>query len=199
MTINRRSVLRRTAVTFAAATVAITPMALAGCGGSSVPGSTTPTEGTAAASGGAVLPVTSNPIANPSTEQVLAIDSVLVENNVDPATGTDAPDHLEIALSNSGTTDLAGLEIFYTFVDAAVGVTENYYTKLPADFTVPASGKRVAHFDNSGALDHFPVNKFDLYHTSVNGLDVSVFVSAVNAAPQTMTVKKDPGDAETAD
>jgi hypothetical protein len=197
MSINRRSVMYVSSVALA--------LTLAACGGSSSPGPASPDGGAVAESsaapapGGAVLPVDSNPIVNSSTEQVLKIDSVLVENNVDPATGGDAPDHLEVALSNTGTTDLAGLEVFYTFVDASVGATESYYVKLPADFTVPAGGKRVAHFDNSGAPDHFPVNKFDLYHTSVNGLDVTVVVSAGNAAPQTMTVKKDPGDAETAD
>ena len=200
-----------------AAVVASLAIALAACGGSSkaapavqptaastaaATGASASTEvsgGAAPAASGQVLPVVDNPITNTATEQVLKIDSVLVENNVDPVTGADADDHLEIALSNTGTADLAGFEVFTTYTDATGGVTESYYTKLPADFSIPAGGKRIAHFDNSGSADHFAVNEFSLYKTSVNGLDVTVVVSAANAAPQTMTVQKDAGGAETAD
>jgi hypothetical protein len=57
----------------------------------------------------------------------------------------------------------------------------------------------VAHFDNTGATDHFPVNKYSLYATSVNALDVEVIVSADGAAVQTATIQKDAGGAETPD
>ena len=40
------------------------------------------------------------------------------------------------------------------------------------------------------------MNKFSLYYTSKAALDVSVTVSATDAAVQTVTVKKDPGGAE---
>ena len=102
------------------------------------------------------------------------IDSVLVENNVDPATGQDAADHLEIALTNSGTTELTGFEVFYTFTDPTDDLTESYYLALPTDFTIPPAGSRVVHFDDTGAVDHFPENTFSLYHTSVNAHDVEV-------------------------
>jgi hypothetical protein len=152
-----------------------------------------------AAGGAAVLPVDSNPITNTATATGLVIDSVLVENNVDAATGKDASDHLEIALSNTGSTELAGFEIFYTFTDQKTGVTENYYAKLPADFTIAGGSQRVVHFDDSGAPDHFAMNKFSLYSTSLSALDVSVTVSAEGVAVQTSTTKKDEGGAETAD
>jgi hypothetical protein len=156
-----------------------------------------PTNGSS--SGNAVLPVEANPISNPATAKLLKVDSVLVENNVNPATGKAADDHLEIAITNTGTTELAGFEIFYTFIDPTAAVTENYYAKLPADFTIPAGGHRIAHFDNSGAPDHFPVSNFSLYKTSANALDVTVIVSATGAAPTTATAKKDAGGSETAD
>jgi hypothetical protein len=146
----------------------------------------------------AVLPVVSNPITNTATEKLLVIDSVLVENNVD-ANGKTASDHLEIALSNKGSTDLRGVEIFYTFANPATSVSESYYAKLPVDFVVPAGGKRVAHFDNSGAPDHFPVNKFSLYYTDTAAMDVSVVASATGAAVQTMVIKKDAGGPEQVD
>ena len=154
--------------------------------------------GTTAAAGGLVLPVADNPIANASAVQALKVDSVLVENNVD-SSGKAASDHLEIALTNTGTGELTAFEVFYSFTDPTTSVTENYYAKLPAEFTIPAGGQRIAHFDNTGAPDHFPVNEFSLYYTDTNALDVSVTVSATDAAIQTTTLQKDAGGAEAAD
>jgi hypothetical protein len=157
-----------------------------------------PPVGTTAPTDGPVLPVADNPITNTSTVQALKIDSVLVENNVD-SSGKSASDHLEIALSNTGTTELTAFEVFYTFSDPTTNVTENYYAKLPADFTIPAGAQRIAHFDNTGAPDHFPVNEFSIYYTDTNALDVTVTVSATDAAIQTTSLQKDAGDAEEAD
>ena len=147
---------------------------------------------------GVVLPVPSNPITNTATAQTLKIVSALVENNEDAA-GKTVADHLEIVLGNTGTTDATNVEIFYTFSDPTAGSQENYYAKLPDDFTVPAGGRRLAHFDDTGAPDHFPVNKFSLYYTSTNALDVRITVSAKDAALQTFDLKKDAGGAEAAD
>lgn len=193
--------------------------ALAACGGSS--GSATPAStasaptavttggttgntpvvtsvGTAASNGGPVLPVANNPITNTSTVQALTIDSVLVENNVDAA-GKATSDHLEIALANTGTAELTAFEVYYTFTDPTTNTSENYYAQLPASFTIPAGGKRIAHFDNTGAVDHFPVSEFSLYYTDTNAMDVTVTVSATDAAVQTTTIQKDAGGPETAD
>ncbi len=148
--------------------------------------------------GGVVLPVEANPIRNTATAPTLKIESVLVENNVDEA-GKATDDHLEITLSNSRPTDLRGIEIFYTFSDPTSNTTENYYTKLPDNFVIPANGKRVAHFDATGQPDHFPVNKFSLYYTDKNELEVKVIASAQGAAVQTTKLKKDAGGAEAAD
>lgn len=145
-----------------------------------------------------VLPVTDNPINNDSTVQALVIDSVLVENNVDTS-GAAASDHLEIALSNSGSVDLSGFEIYYTLTDPTTSATENYYAKLPDSFTIASGAKRIVHFDDSGAPDHFPVNKFSLYYTDKNAMEVTVEVGAKDAATQTLTIQKDPGGAEAAD
>jgi len=203
---------RRTGVIAAAfATGALT---LAACGNSSSTSSpdtnaptvtdaagmngSTPATGSAPSAGGQILPVTSNPITNTATSQSLTIDSVLVENNVD-STGATTDDHLEIALSNTGTTELGGFEVYYNFDDPTAAISESYYVKLPDVFIIAAGASRIAHFDNSGAPDHFGVNDFSLYKTSANALDVTVVVSATDAAPQTATVKKDAGGAETAD
>lgn len=177
-------------------------VALAACGGSSstkpVTGATPTTTASGAPGNSKVLPVKDNPITNTSTTQALRIDSVLVENNVD-AKGKAADDHLEIALTNTGSTVLTGVEVFYTFTDPTANLSESYYTKLPNAFSIPAGASRVVHFDNTGAPDHFPSNDFSLYKTSVNKLDVEVVVSAQGAAVQTVKLAKDAGGAETPD
>lgn len=183
---------------FLAAGLLAVVAALAACGGTSGSSSTPTAAVTAAPGAGPVLPVKDNPISNTSTAQVLTIDSVLVENNVDTA-GAAVTDHLEISLTNTGTMDLTGLEIFYTFDDRTTGLTESYYAKLPDTFTIAAGSTRIAHFDNTGAADHFPVSDFSLYSTDTNALDVTVTVSATDAAIQIATVTKDAGGPETAD
>ena len=164
----------------------------------SAPASSQTSTGTGTDTAGQVLPVTSNPISNDATAADLHIDSVLVENNED-GNGNAVDDHLEIAVSNSGTTDLSGFEVFYTITDPTAGTSESYYADLGPNFTVPAGGSRVIHFDNTGAPDHFPVNDYSLYYSSVNALDVEVQVSAQGAAVQTATVAKDAGGAEVPD
>lgn len=208
MTTPVRSSRRRTVRRRLAGVVLVGGVALAACGGGSSSSSSAASTSTTAPAGAPadpsagsasdVLPVTSNPIDNTATAADLKVDSVLVENNVDAA-GKAVDDHLEIALTNTGSTELAGFEVYYTFTDPTAGLTESYYTQLPDSFTIPAGGSRVVHFDNTGATDHFPANKFSLYSTSVNELDVEVQVSAQGAKLQTATVKKDAGGAETPD
>lgn len=176
-------------------------MALSACGGATAATSPVPAAGdttTTPPPAGPVLPVTMNPIVNTATAQDLRIDSVLVENNVD-GSGNPVDDHLEIAVTNTGATELGGFEVYTTFADPTAGTSESYYTALPDTFTIPAGGSRTIHFDNTGATDHFPVNEFGIYATSLNALDVTVEVSAHGAAPQTATVQKDAGGEETAD
>ena len=146
-----------------------------------------------------VLPTRTNPITNTSTVKALAIDKVLVEDNVAEGGGGDAPDHLEVTLRNTGSAALTAFEVFYTISDPKTKDTESYYVRLPDSFTIAAGARRVAHFDGTKGTDHFPVNKFSLYYTDRNALDVSVLVSAVDAAPATARVKKDAGGAEEAD
>ena len=124
---------------------------------------------------------------------------MLVEDNLNPATGKAAHDHLEIRFANTGTADLGDIEVYYSFHDPKTGATENYYSKLPADFAVPAGGVHTAHFDDVVATDHVPVNKFSLYYTDTNLLNVTVVASAKGAAIQTKTLAKDAGGVETAD
>jgi hypothetical protein len=179
-----------------AAVALVAGIGLAACGSSSSNGTGSSSKTTAGGASTQVLPVTTNPIKNTSTVKALEITSVLVEDNVDADTGKAADDHLEVALKNTGSAPLTNVEVFYTFTDTKTSVAESYYTKLPASFTVPANGDRIAHFDNTGETDHFPVNKYSIYATSKNALDVDVTVSAAGAAIATKTAKKDAGGSE---
>jgi hypothetical protein len=177
-------------------TTASTPSASPSPSGSPV-ASPVPAECVASA-GGIILPIDSNPINNTSTASGLTIVEVLVENNVDPATGGDAPDHLEIKLRNDSESELSGFVVYYEITDLVTGAKEGYCSEL-AGFTIPAGGERVVHFDNTGATDHYPDNEFSLYHSSINEIQVDVTVSATGVAPQTASVKKDAGGDENPD
>ena len=201
---NRTSTSTSRRMRAAFAGLALPVVLLSACGGSSGSVAAAPSTATAGApaptsgAGAAVLPVASNPIANTSTSKVMTITNLIVENNVDSA-GKAASDHLEFTIANSGTTPLAGIEVYYRFDDKTAGLSEGYYTKLPTTFEIPAGGKRTVHFDDTGASDHFPVNKFSLYATSKNALSVSVTIGATDAASASATVQKDAGGAEAAD
>ncbi|WP_392544385.1 hypothetical protein [Oryzobacter telluris] len=179
-------------------TASSTPVETASTGGPEVTGSPEPSPTKAPPSISPVLPVKQNPIANTSTVKALAIEKVLVEDNK-ARSGKDAPDHLEITLRNTGSAALTAFEVFYTFRDPKTKEAESYYVALPASFTIPAGGRRLAHFDTEKGTDHFPVNKFSLYYTDRNALDVAVEVAAVDAATAKATTKKDAGGAEEAD
>jgi len=144
---------------------------------------------------GLVLPVASNPISNPSTTPGLKIEQVLVENNVDPATGKDAPDHLEILLVNESDQEMSDFVVYYEITDLTTGDKEGYCSELTG-FTIAAGEQRSVHFDNTGEKDHFPDNEFSLYRSSLNEMQVDVTVSATGFEPQTATVKKDAGGDE---
>lgn len=181
--------------------VALAAVALAGCGGAAsgtAAGGQPPAAAGAGAAAGAVLPTSTNPIHNTATASTLKVDKVLVENNVDAA-GRPTNDHLEVHLSNTGSTPLRGLEFFYTFTDTKTNQSESYYAKLPADQSVPAGGSRTVNFDNSGNPGSVPVNKYSLYATSKDALKVTVMISAQGAAPVTTIVDKAAGGAETGD
>lgn len=147
---------------------------------------------------GLILPIAANPITNTATAPGLTIVQVLVENNVEPATGGDAADHLEIVLRNDSAAELGGFVVYYEITDLTSGAKEGYCSAL-AGFTIAPGAERTAHFDNTGQPDHFPDNDFSLYHQSLNEMQVDLMVSATGVAPQTATVMKEAGGAENPD
>jgi hypothetical protein len=182
---------RRARLAAVAAALAVS----SGCGGDS--------EGSAdagAAAGGSsraarVLPVKENPISNDATAKGLAITKALVENNVSAETGKDVPDHLEIALKNTSSKPLEPVEVYYEIQDDTKGISEGYHAQLDG-FRIEPGKTRVAHFDETGARDHYPVNKYSLYYTDKNELFVEVMASAPGVEPATFKVRKDAADAE---
>ncbi|MCW2960812.1 MAG: hypothetical protein JWM90_1199 [Thermoleophilia bacterium] len=177
------------------AVVAVGAVALTACGGTSSSGG----GGGSGSQAATVVPVKSNPISNTATTPGLEIASVLVENNVNPDTGKDAADHLEIALKNTATKPLDGFEIYYLIADPTSKTKEGYYTKLKPSFTIAPGATRIVHFDDTGATDHYPENKYSLYHASKNAMTIDVTASAAGFAPQMDSVKKDAGGAENPD
>lgn len=125
------------------------------------------------------------------------LGEILVENNVDPATHKDAPDHLEIQVLNDGATDLSGMAVYYSITDADSGATESYI--YHPQVTVPAGGEARIHIDDGTVPGHLRANPNSLYVTSLAGKHVTVSVQADGFAAVQGTVEKDPGGAETAD
>lgn len=173
----------------------------AGCGGSAKPADTGGSSangqsaGAAASNGKAVLPVPTNPIKNSSTAPGLTITKALVENNVAPDTGKAVKDHLEVALKNTSAKRLDQIEVYYRISDPKKRVSEGYFMRLDG-FSIKPGATRTAHFDNAGAKDHYPVNKYSLYYTGKNALVVDIEASSPNVKPAKFTVKKDAAGAE---
>ena len=136
-----------------------------------------------------------NPIEESAVQVGFSIDSILVENNVNPS-GGDAPDHLELQVTNTTSETLTSFDMFYRITDTSTGDQQSYYQQLPG-FELRAGETRHVHVDNGTGTDHFAVNPNSLYYTSANQLDVAVTLHAPGWAPQTADVKKDAGDAET--
>ena len=138
-----------------------------------------------------------SPIMDGGAPATYRIGELLVENNFDPATRSDAPDHLEIQVLNDGPADLTALTVYYTITDADSGVTESYI--YHPEVTVPAGGDNRIHVDEGTTPGHLRANPNSLYVTSLAGKHVTVSVQADGFAAVQGTVEKDPGGAETAD
>ncbi len=139
-----------------------------------------------------------NPIDLTGAPAPFVISELLVENNVEPGTSTAAPDHLEIAVTNSGSTDLTGFSLYYSFTDQDSGKVESVFRKLDG-FSVPAGGEARIQFDEGTVAGHFRANPNSIYITSQAGKVVDVMLKLDGFAPVTAQVMKDKGGAEAAD
>lgn len=159
----------------------------------------------------------SNPIKENSTNPLpVKVKDARVEDNVN------ANDHLEIALTNVGKTDLKDFDIYFTVTDTVTKAKEGYYVKL-VGFTLEAGATKTLHFDNkdgdlSGVLAplsstvmdkiqqdnkkgdlHYNGNPFGIYGTSKNEVLFQGQIHAAGYAPMDFSAKKSKGTAEVAD
>lgn len=148
-----------------------------------------------APAGAPVLPVASNPIVNDSTKPGLKITSAAVENNVDPATKQDIADRLQIALTNSSTTPMSDIEVYYEMTDTTTGAKEGYYQKLTG-FTLAPGETGTVFFDNETGPGHYPENTYSLYRTSKNEVVFAIEASQAGFAPAMGKATKGPGTGE---
>jgi len=132
-----------------------------------------------------------NPIHETSTSAGFTIDAILVENNVD-ANNQPAPDHLELSITNTGTANITGFDIYYTITDLTTNQVQGFYRTLPG-FKLAAGERKSLHFDNTGQPDHFSADPNSMYYTDHNELKVEVTLHAAGYAPQTASVNKAAG------
>jgi hypothetical protein len=145
-----------------------------------------------------VLPVSTNPIQNTSSEPGIAITNVQVENNTDPATGNPVNDRLQFAIQNSSSKTAQNLEVYYTLTDAKAKQSESYYQKLTGLSIAPGQSTNV-YLDNGAGAGHYPENKYSIYHTSTNPLSITFEVSAQGFKPVTTQVQKGAGSGDNKD
>ena len=139
-----------------------------------------------------------NPIAATGDAAPFAIAEALVENNYDPVAKADADDHLELLVTNAGTTDLSGFSIYYAITDLDSGAVEATFRALDG-FNVPAGGEARIHFDTGTTTGHFRANPNSIYITTEAAKTVLVTLAADGFAPVTVEIAKDAGGPEEAD
>ena len=139
-----------------------------------------------------------NPIAQSGSPAPFSITEALVENNYDYAANKDAPDHLELLVTNASAAPVTGFSIYYTVKNADTGKTEAYFEPLDG-FVVPANGEARLHLDETGLPDHFRGNPNGAYKTNTDAKIITFELAATGFAPVTVTVNKDKGGAEAAD
>ncbi|CDK00680.1 conserved exported hypothetical protein [Microbacterium sp. C448] len=185
-------------IPFVAAMV-LTAGVLTGCQAATGTALATPGASASATPGSnSVLPVASNPISNTSTAPGLSIASAAVEDLVDPATGKAMDDRLQITLTNSTSTPLTNVEIYYQMTDVTTQQSEGYYMALD-DVTIPAQDETTVYFDNGTEPGHFPENTFSLYRTSTNQVDFVIQASADGVQVATANASKGAGTDEQPD
>lgn len=141
--------------------------------------------------------IAKSPITASNAPAPFHLGEVLVENNVDPATQSDAPDHLEIQVVNDSAKPLKGFTLYYTITDADSGANEAYIAH--PDLTVPTHGTARIQVDDSGKAGHLRANPNSIYVTAQSAKKVEVTLQLPDTEAVSQTVKKDAGGAEKAD
>ncbi len=109
-----------------------------------------------------------------------------------------ANDHLEIALTNTGKTDLKNFDAYFTVTDTVTKKQEGYYVKLDS-FTLEAGATKILHFDNKKGDLHYSGNANGIYGTSTNEVIFQGQIHAAGYAPIDFSAKKSKGTGEVKD
>ena len=141
---------------------------------------------------------TVNPISVAGAPAPFAIKEALVENNYDFAAKKDAPDHLELQVTNTGTAPLTNFSIYYSITDADTGKVEGTFRKLDG-FSVPANGEARLHIDDAAIAGHFRFNPNSIYTSSQAAKPFAVMLKQGDFAPVSVDIAKDKGGPEAAD
>ncbi len=139
-------------------------------------------------------PVVSETVINEtSTAQLpIKIKDARVEDNA-------TSDHLEITLTNTGSTALDNFDIYYTITDKVDKTQEAYYQSL-SGLSLNAGETKTIHFDNQvKEIGHYYGNMNGLYGTSKNGLTFDILLHSKGYQPMKFQVEKAKGTAEVAD
>ncbi|KJR49443.1 hypothetical protein UF75_0283 [Desulfosporosinus sp. I2] len=127
-----------------------------------------------------------------TTALPVKVKDARVEDNVN------ANDHLEIALTNTGKTDLKNFDTYFTVTDTVTKKQEGYYVKMNG-FTLEAGATKTLHFDNKKGDLHYNGNANGIYGTSKNEVLFQGQIHATGYAPIDFSAKKSKGTAEVKD
>jgi hypothetical protein len=136
-----------------------------------------------------------NPMPLDGAAAPFAIKEAMVENNYDPVAKADAPDHLELLVTNAGPTPLTGFTLFTRLTDVDTGQVEAMLRPLDG-FSVPAGGEARVHLDDATMAGHFRANPNSIYFTSQSAKTVDVSLALPGFAPVSVTIPKDAGGPE---
>lgn len=121
-----------------------------------------------------------------------------VEDNFDPVTKKDVPDHLELEVTNTAGEVLKELVAYYVLKGEGSGRDESYYIPLKGS-TIKAGETVTINFDESGLQGHFRDNPNSSYHKTEDAKLFTVQLAAAGYSPVQIEIKKDKGGAEKAD
>ena len=145
-----------------------------------------------------------NPIPQAGRPATIRIVSAKVEDNFDPQTKKDVPDHLEIAIENTGKADQKGLNVYYAFAEVGGTVKEGTFRALKG-FMLKAGATVTLHFDVGGSVDfsaaveRFRINPNSALYRSKPAKLIDIQIALDGEAPASIAIKKDVGGAEAAD
>ena len=132
------------------------------------------------------------------TKPGLILTDAKAEDNIDPQSKAAVPDRLQFNLTNTSTTPMTGLDIYYTMKDTKTGQAESYYQKLDG-LTLAPGQKETIYLDNASGPGHYPENKYSLYRSSTNQVTITILAHATGYATATGAATKALGTGEKLD